>query len=115
MKAMLSPDDGRILGFTMVGAEAGEVMAVVQIAMQAGLPYTELRDSILTHPTMAEGLNVLFSSIRSPKPFASHPAAAASGNGIVDRMSAHSVDETVARIRHMLDARGIALFRTDRP
>jgi pyruvate/2-oxoglutarate dehydrogenase complex dihydrolipoamide dehydrogenase (E3) component len=40
----------------MVGPEAGEVMSVVQMAMQAGLPYTALRDSILAHPTMAEGL-----------------------------------------------------------
>ena len=31
-------------------------MAVVQTAMLAGLPYTALRDAILTHPTMAEGL-----------------------------------------------------------
>jgi len=46
----------------MIGPEAGEVMAVVQMAMLAGLPYTALRDAILTHPTMAEGLNVLFSS-----------------------------------------------------
>jgi pyruvate/2-oxoglutarate dehydrogenase complex dihydrolipoamide dehydrogenase (E3) component len=63
MKALIAPGDGRIIGFTMVGAEAGEVMAVVQMAMQGGLPYTTLRDSILAHPTMAEGLNVLFSSV----------------------------------------------------
>ena len=43
----------------MLGADAGEVIAVVQTAMLAGLPYTGLRDAILTHPTMAEGLNVL--------------------------------------------------------
>jgi pyruvate/2-oxoglutarate dehydrogenase complex dihydrolipoamide dehydrogenase (E3) component len=70
MKALISPDDGRILGFTMVGPEAGEVMAVVQMAMQGGLPYTVLRDAILAHPTMAEGLNVLFSSVKQAKPAA---------------------------------------------
>ena len=63
MKALIAPDTGRILGFTMIGPEAGEVMAVVQMAMQAGFPYTVLRDSILAHPTMAEGLNVLFSKV----------------------------------------------------
>jgi pyruvate/2-oxoglutarate dehydrogenase complex dihydrolipoamide dehydrogenase (E3) component len=47
----------------MIGPEAGEVMAVVQIAMLGGLPYTALRDVIITHPTMAEGLNALFSSV----------------------------------------------------
>ena len=64
MKALVSPSDQKILGFTMIGPEAGEVMAVVQMAMQAGLPYTALRDAILTHPTMAEGLNALFSNVK---------------------------------------------------
>jgi pyruvate/2-oxoglutarate dehydrogenase complex dihydrolipoamide dehydrogenase (E3) component len=63
MKALLDTNSDRILGFTMLGAEAGEVIAVVQTAMLAGLPYTALRDAILTHPTMAEGLNVLFSHV----------------------------------------------------
>lgn len=61
MKALIGRDNG-ILGFTMLGANAGEVIAVVQTAMLAGMPYTRLRDSILTHPTMAEGLNVLFAT-----------------------------------------------------
>ena len=64
MKALIEADGDRILGFTMVGPEAGDVMAVVQMAMLAGLPYTVLRDAILTHPTMAEGLNALFSSAK---------------------------------------------------
>jgi pyruvate/2-oxoglutarate dehydrogenase complex dihydrolipoamide dehydrogenase (E3) component len=63
MKALVETDGDRILGFTMIGPEAGEVMAVVQMAMLAGLPYTVLRDAILTHPTMAEGLNALFSGV----------------------------------------------------
>ncbi|MEE7463490.1 mercuric reductase [Methylobacterium fujisawaense] len=62
MKAVIGPDD-RILGFTMLGAEAGEVMAAVQVAMLAGLPYTALRDAILAHPTTAEGLNSLFAAV----------------------------------------------------
>ena len=49
--------------FTMLGADAGEVLAVVQTAMLGGLPYTTLRDAILTHPTMAEGLNVLLAGV----------------------------------------------------
>jgi pyruvate/2-oxoglutarate dehydrogenase complex dihydrolipoamide dehydrogenase (E3) component len=63
LKALIEPDGDRILGFTAFGPEAGEVMAVVQVAMLAGLPYTVLRDAILTHPTMAEGLAALFSSV----------------------------------------------------
>jgi pyruvate/2-oxoglutarate dehydrogenase complex dihydrolipoamide dehydrogenase (E3) component len=66
MKALLSPGDGRILGFTMIGAEAGEVMTVGQMAMQVNATYTVLRDSVIAHPTMAEGLNVLFSTVKPP-------------------------------------------------
>ena len=47
----------------MIGPEAGEVMAIVQTVMLGGQPFTVLRDAILTHPTMAEGLNALFAAI----------------------------------------------------
>jgi pyruvate/2-oxoglutarate dehydrogenase complex dihydrolipoamide dehydrogenase (E3) component len=62
MKALIDVESDRILGFAALGVGAGETMAIVQIAMSAGLPYTTLRDSILTHPTMAEGLVYLFSA-----------------------------------------------------
>src|SRR5437868_3350159 len=64
MKALLDARTDRILGFTMFGPEAGEVMAVVQTAMLAGMPSMGLRDAILAHPTMAEGLNALFSEVQ---------------------------------------------------
>jgi pyruvate/2-oxoglutarate dehydrogenase complex dihydrolipoamide dehydrogenase (E3) component len=63
MKALVDARSDRILGFTMFGPEAGEVMAVVQTAMLAGMPYTGLRDAILAHPTMAEGLRSLFAAV----------------------------------------------------
>jgi pyruvate/2-oxoglutarate dehydrogenase complex dihydrolipoamide dehydrogenase (E3) component len=63
MKALVSDSDDRILGFTMLGAGAGEVMAAVQTAMLAGLSYSKLADADFAHPTMAEGLSSLFSSI----------------------------------------------------
>jgi pyruvate/2-oxoglutarate dehydrogenase complex dihydrolipoamide dehydrogenase (E3) component len=62
MKALVDDDDC-ILGFTMIGAEAGEVVAMVQTAMLAKLPYPRLRDAVLAHPTMAEGLGSLFSDV----------------------------------------------------
>jgi pyruvate/2-oxoglutarate dehydrogenase complex dihydrolipoamide dehydrogenase (E3) component len=61
VKALIGADD-RILGFTAFGAEASEMMAVVQTAMLGGLPYTALRDAIFTHPTAAEGLIGLFAN-----------------------------------------------------
>jgi pyruvate/2-oxoglutarate dehydrogenase complex dihydrolipoamide dehydrogenase (E3) component len=63
MKALVGRSDDRILEFTMIGAEAGEVVAVAQTAMLVGLPYTGFRDAILAHPTMMEGLGSLFSNV----------------------------------------------------
>jgi pyruvate/2-oxoglutarate dehydrogenase complex dihydrolipoamide dehydrogenase (E3) component len=63
MKALVSRETDEILGFTAVGAHAGETMAVVQTAMMGKLPYTALRDAVFTHPTMAEGLGPLFGGV----------------------------------------------------
>jgi pyruvate/2-oxoglutarate dehydrogenase complex dihydrolipoamide dehydrogenase (E3) component len=65
VKAIISPEDSRILGFTMIAAEAGEVMTAVQMAMHAGLPYTALADCVIAHPTMTEAINVVFSSAKA--------------------------------------------------
>jgi pyruvate/2-oxoglutarate dehydrogenase complex dihydrolipoamide dehydrogenase (E3) component len=77
LKALISAESDEILGFTAFGTEAGEVLAVVQTAMLAPLPYTSLRDAILAHPTMAEGLNVLFAAV----PARSRAQTAASRKG----------------------------------
>ena len=66
MKALVETDGGRILGFTAFGVDAGEVMAAVQVAMVGNLPYTVLRDMVLTHPTIAEGLGELFANPLAP-------------------------------------------------
>lgn len=63
MKALIAENDDRILGFAMIGAEAGEVMAAVHTAMLAGLSYSRLADAAFAHPTMAEGLSPLFSQV----------------------------------------------------
>jgi pyruvate/2-oxoglutarate dehydrogenase complex dihydrolipoamide dehydrogenase (E3) component len=60
MKALVGHNSDEILGFTAVGTQAGEVLAVVQTAMMGKLPYTVLRDAVFAHPTMAEGLGPLF-------------------------------------------------------
>ena len=63
MKVLVGASHDRILGFTMIGAEAGEVMTAVQMAMLADMPYSRLRDAILAHPTMAEGLDSLIANV----------------------------------------------------
>ncbi|WP_334240742.1 dihydrolipoyl dehydrogenase family protein [Terriglobus sp. ADX1] len=60
LKALLHAENDSILGFTAVGVEAGEILGVVELAMRTGAPYTAIRDAVLPHPTMAEGLTVLF-------------------------------------------------------
>ena len=63
MKALIDIESDQILGFTMFGASAGEVMTTVQLAMLNGLPYTALRDAIIAHPTMPEGLTLLLHAV----------------------------------------------------
>jgi pyruvate/2-oxoglutarate dehydrogenase complex dihydrolipoamide dehydrogenase (E3) component len=63
MKALVGRRHDRILGFTMIGPDAGEVLASVHTAMLAELPYPTLRDAVLAHPTMAEGLGPLLSRV----------------------------------------------------
>jgi len=63
LKALVDAKSDHILGFTVFGVGAGEIMGVVQVAMLAGLPFTVLRDAVFTHPTLAEGLIPLFTSV----------------------------------------------------
>lgn len=63
LKAVIDRDSNKILGCSIFANEGGEVMSVLQVAMLGGLPYTTIRDTIFTHPTMAESLNLLFSSV----------------------------------------------------
>jgi pyruvate/2-oxoglutarate dehydrogenase complex dihydrolipoamide dehydrogenase (E3) component len=59
MKMLIAADSDEILGFTVFGAEASELMAAVQTAMVGRIPYTALQSAIYAHPTAAEGLTFL--------------------------------------------------------
>lgn len=63
MKALVEAAGDKILGFAMIGSDAGEVMAAVQTAMLANLPYPKLRDAVIAHLTVAEGLGTLFGNV----------------------------------------------------
>jgi pyruvate/2-oxoglutarate dehydrogenase complex dihydrolipoamide dehydrogenase (E3) component len=60
-KAVVDRDTDQILGAALHGHESSEVIAVVQMAILGKLPYQQLRDAVIAHPTMAEGLQLLFS------------------------------------------------------
>jgi pyruvate/2-oxoglutarate dehydrogenase complex dihydrolipoamide dehydrogenase (E3) component len=63
MKVIVDGESDRILGFTMLGTNAGEVVTAVQMAMLGKLPYTTVRDAIISHPLISEGLNLLFAKV----------------------------------------------------
>jgi pyruvate/2-oxoglutarate dehydrogenase complex dihydrolipoamide dehydrogenase (E3) component len=59
MKVLVDPDTERILGASLVGAEAGELIHVFAALMQAGATARALVDVECAHPTFAEGLQSL--------------------------------------------------------
>jgi pyruvate/2-oxoglutarate dehydrogenase complex dihydrolipoamide dehydrogenase (E3) component len=65
MKALVDPDSGLILGAAVLGIEGGELMAALQLAMMGKLPYGRLRDAVFAHPTLAESLNTLFTTLEA--------------------------------------------------
>jgi len=89
MKVLIETESDRILGFTAFGTGAGDVMATVQMAMLAGLPYTAVRDAVITHPTMPEGLIQLFGNVPS---ISAQAAKSKSGR------PAAAKDETMAHV-----------------
>ncbi len=63
LKAVIDADTDQLLGFTMFAMESSEVINIVSLFMNSGQPYTVLRDTIFTHPTMAESLNDILSQV----------------------------------------------------
>ncbi|WNY87340.1 reactive chlorine resistance oxidoreductase RclA [Leclercia adecarboxylata] len=64
LKAVVDNDTQQILGVSLLAADSHEVINIVKTVMDAGLPYTVLRDQIFTHPTMSESLNDLFALVK---------------------------------------------------
>jgi len=97
MKVLVSESDDRILGFTIIGSGAGKVIAAVQTAMLANLPYSVLRDAVITRLTIAEGLGLLLANVspRGAQKVSSESTRMASRW----RVSAHSADAEAASIR----------------
>src|SRR4030095_1932849 len=63
MKVLIEAESGKILGCSILGPEAGEIMSMIEIAMMGGLHYTKLKDAVFAHPTLAESLNSIFNKI----------------------------------------------------
>jgi len=63
MKALVDPETKKILGAAILGAEGGEIMTVLQMAMEGGITYDRIKYFIFAHPLYAESLNNLFMSL----------------------------------------------------
>jgi pyruvate/2-oxoglutarate dehydrogenase complex dihydrolipoamide dehydrogenase (E3) component len=67
MKVLVDPDTRQLLGAAVLGIEGGELMAMLQLAMMGNVSYDTIRDAVFAHPTLAESLNNLFSSLEAPR------------------------------------------------
>lgn len=56
VRILIAPSTERILGASIIGAEAGELIHIVQALMQAGASARALVDGQVAHPAFAEGL-----------------------------------------------------------
>jgi len=63
MKAIVDPDTKAILGATVLGPEGGEIMTVLQMAMEGGITYDRIRYCVFAHPLYSESLNNLFMTL----------------------------------------------------
>lgn len=63
MKALVDPETKQILGCAILAVQGGEIMAMLEVAMMGGLPYTALQEGVFTHPALAESLNNLFAGV----------------------------------------------------
>nr|WP_230150114.1 hypothetical protein [Pedobacter sp. Bi27] len=65
MKAIVDADSKKILGAAILASEGGEIMSVLQMAMEGGITYDRIRYCVFAHPTYSESLNNLFMKIDS--------------------------------------------------
>ncbi|KTD07782.1 mercuric reductase [Legionella jamestowniensis] len=64
LKAVIDAKTDKILGVAIFCAEAGEILGAVQLAMELGMPYQQLRDVMFAHPTLVEGINLWFAQVQ---------------------------------------------------
>ncbi|MHB0980156.1 MAG: mercuric reductase [Thermoleophilia bacterium] len=76
MKAVVDGETDQILGAAILGVAGGELVAILQVAMMGGIPAARLRETVFTHPTLAESLNNLFANWQEAAPGDSTPSSA---------------------------------------
>ena len=63
LKSVVDADTNKILGCSLFCVESSEMINTIQVAINAGLDYRVIRDTIFTHPSMNEAFNDLYASV----------------------------------------------------
>lgn len=63
LKTLIDAKSNKIIGCTLICTNAHEMINTIQIAVNAGLDYRIIRDTIFTHPSMTEAFNDLYSQL----------------------------------------------------
>ena len=63
-RILVDADTEEVLGATILGLQADDVVQVVSTAMQAGVRYPALRDALPIHPTVAEYIPSVLGSLQ---------------------------------------------------
>jgi pyruvate/2-oxoglutarate dehydrogenase complex dihydrolipoamide dehydrogenase (E3) component len=64
IKLLVEEDTDLILGAIIFGVGGDEIMGMVALAMQGGLPYTKLQETVIPHPTVSELIPWVFADLR---------------------------------------------------
>ena len=64
-KAVIDAKTDKLLGIHLFSVLSYETINLAKTVMDAGLPYTVLRDSMFTHPSMSESFNHLFKNLET--------------------------------------------------
>jgi len=64
MRILVDADSEEVLGATILGLQADDVIQVVGTAMQAGVRYPVLRDALPIHPTVAEYIPSILTALQ---------------------------------------------------
>lgn len=63
LKTLVDKKTRKIIGCTLICSDAHEMINTIQVAMNAGLDYQVIRDTVFTHPSMTEAFNDLYTLI----------------------------------------------------
>ena len=64
IKLLVEEKSKLILGATIFGVGGDEIIGMIALAMQAGLPYTKLQDTVIPHPTVSEIVPWIFTDLK---------------------------------------------------